>query len=52
MEIDMNVLGAIKVRRHITIMDKITVLDKGIHILDLDQEFKKNMRAHKHGHRK
>jgi hypothetical protein len=32
MEIDMSVLGFTKARRRATIMDKTTLLDKGIHI--------------------
>jgi hypothetical protein len=36
MEIDMNVPSATKVRRHATIMDKATLLNKGIHIPNLD----------------
>ncbi len=37
MEIDMNAPGSVKVRRHAMIMDKATLLDKGIRILDLDR---------------
>jgi hypothetical protein len=37
MEIDMNVLGSVKLRRHAIIMDKATLLDKGIRIPDLDR---------------
>ncbi len=37
MEIDMTVPKAIEARRQTTIMDRTTLLDKGIHILDLDR---------------
>jgi hypothetical protein len=37
MEIDMSALGATKVRRHTTIMDKATLADKGICIPDPNQ---------------
>jgi hypothetical protein len=38
MEINMNVSKAIETRRCTTIMDKATLLDKGIRILDLDEQ--------------
>jgi hypothetical protein len=34
MEIDMTTLGVADVKRRITIMDRTTLLDKGIHIPD------------------
>jgi hypothetical protein len=37
MEINMSVLGSIEVRKLATIMDKATLLDKGIRIPDLDR---------------
>jgi hypothetical protein len=37
MEINMIALGAIDAKKRTTIMDKTTLLDKGIHILDLDK---------------
>jgi hypothetical protein len=37
MEIDMTAPKAIEARRRTTIMDRTTLLDKGIHILDLDR---------------
>jgi hypothetical protein len=37
MEIDMNALGVIKAIRRTTIMDKATLMDKGICILDPNQ---------------
>jgi hypothetical protein len=37
MEIDMATLGAIDVRRRATMLDIITLLNRGIHILDLDR---------------
>jgi hypothetical protein len=33
---NMNVLGARETKRHTTIMDRITLQNKGIHIPDLD----------------
>jgi len=36
MEIDTSALGSTKARRHATIMDRATLLDKGICILDLE----------------
>jgi len=37
MEIDMATLRAINARRRATILDKTTLLDRGIHIPDLDR---------------
>jgi hypothetical protein len=37
MEIDMITLGVTDARRRTTILDKATLLDKGIRILDLDR---------------
>jgi hypothetical protein len=37
MEIDMTTLGATKARIKTTIMDRTTLLDKGIHIINLDR---------------
>jgi transcriptional regulator of NAD metabolism len=37
MEIDMNAPSFIEAKRHVIIMDRATLLDKGIHILDLDR---------------
>jgi hypothetical protein len=36
MEINMNAPSSIEARRHIIIMDRTTLMDKGIHILDLN----------------
>ncbi len=32
MEIDMSALGSIEVRRCVTIMDRATLMDKGVHV--------------------
>jgi len=37
MEIDMNALGSVEVKRHAIIMDKATLLDKGIRIPNLNR---------------
>jgi hypothetical protein len=37
MEIDMITLGATDARRKVTILDKTTLLDRGICILDVDR---------------
>jgi hypothetical protein len=37
MEIDMNAPSFIKAKRHVIIMDRATLLNKGIHILDPDR---------------
>jgi len=37
MEIDMVALGVADVRRRATMLDKATLLKRGIHILDLDR---------------
>jgi hypothetical protein len=36
MEINMSALGVTKVKRRVTVMDKATLLDKGIHIPNHD----------------
>jgi hypothetical protein len=37
MEIDMVALGVPNVRRRATMLDRTTLLERGIHILDLDK---------------
>jgi len=37
MEIDMVAPGVADVRRRATMLDKVTLLERGIHILDLDR---------------